>query len=71
VTIKRDINNLIPPKARGKKLLAPLSGSLSIAQSRGIGRLSNGGKLATELRELKSSDGLFVMVYQHVIGIGG
>ncbi len=71
MTIKRDINKLIPPKTRGKKRLAPLSGSRSIAPSRGIGRLSSGGlRLATELRELTSSDGLFVMVYQHVLGLG-
>jgi hypothetical protein len=69
VTIKQDINRLIPPRARGKKRLATLGGNRSIGASRGIGRLTQGAKLSTELRELTSSDGLFVMRYMHVTGI--
>jgi hypothetical protein len=69
VTIKRDINKLIPPRARGKKRLAPLAGNRVIGASRGIGRLSARATLRTEIRELTSSDGLFVMRYEHVLGL--
>jgi hypothetical protein len=69
VTIKRDINKLIPPRARGKKRLAPLGGSRSIGASRGIGKLTSRATLSTETRELTSSDGLFVMRYEHVLGL--
>jgi hypothetical protein len=78
VTIKRDINKLIPPKARGKKRLALLAGSRSIGASRGLGK--PGGKSAavfTErsrafhnaLRELRSSDDLFVLEFRNVAQI--
>jgi hypothetical protein len=76
VTIKRDINKLIPPKARGKKRLAPLAGSRSIGASRGIGK-PGGGQAGFDFtersrafyataRELRSSDGLFVLQYYNV-----
>lgn len=67
MTIKRDINTLIPPRQRGKKRLAPLSGNRSIAASRGIGKLAAGG-IRTEFRTLYSSDGIFRLDYQHVLG---
>ncbi len=77
MTIKRDINKLIPPKARGKKRLAPLAGSRSIGASRGIGKPGSGGQSGSDFtersrafyataRELRSSDGLFVLQYYNV-----
>jgi hypothetical protein len=85
VTIKRDINKLIPPKARGKKRLAPLGGNRSIAASRGVGKLSSGtsasgiaspltevaGQRAyhTTIRSIRSSDGLFVLAYYNLKSI--
>ncbi len=82
MTVKRDINKLIPSRARGKKRLAPLGGSRSIAASRGIGMLSgaaNSGGIASPLtevagqrthhttaRSLTSSDGLFVLTYYNL-----
>ena len=72
MTIKRDINKLIPPKARGKKRLAPLAGNRSIGASRGIGKQGTGQGATTTYaersrsyystaRELRSADGLFVL----------
>jgi hypothetical protein len=73
VTIKRDINKLIPPKARGKKRLAPLAGNRSIAAARGLGRPGADTGIASPLTETSrgnydealvySSSGLFVFRY--------
>jgi hypothetical protein len=68
VTIKRDINKLIPPRARGKKRLAPLAGNRSIGAARGIGKLTTANTIRTEMRTLYSSDGIFRLDYQHVLG---
>jgi hypothetical protein len=70
VTIKRDINKLIPPRVRGKKRLAPLAGSRSIGASRGIGKLT-ASAIRTERRTLLSSDGIFSLDYYHVLGTSG
>lgn len=85
MTIKRDINKLIPPKARGKKRLPALAGNRSIAGSRGIGRASGSaasGGIASPLtevagqrvyhttaRSLISSDGLFTLMYYNLKSI--
>jgi hypothetical protein len=82
VTIKRDINALIPPKARGKKRLAPLAGNRSIKASRGVGKpaaaatangiasplteIAGSRTFHTTERELRSSDGLFVVSYYNI-----
>jgi hypothetical protein len=70
MTIKRDINKLIPTRQRGKQRLAPLSGAQQIAAKRGVG-LAGGAVLRTEARTLKSSDGIFELDYLHVLGITG
>jgi hypothetical protein len=82
MTIKRDINKLIPPRLRGKQRLPALSGNRSIAASRGIGKPSasnatagiasplterpNSRTFHTTTRTLRSTDGLFTLSYRNV-----
>jgi hypothetical protein len=76
VTIKGDITRLTPQRQRGKLRLPALSGSRTIAASKGSARptASSTGMSFTEssrsfyptLRTLRSSDGLFVLRYYNV-----
>lgn len=71
MTIKRRINQLIPPKTRGKKRLAPISSTRRIAAGIGIGKKTAPLPLRTERRTLLSSDGIFSLDYYHVLGVSG
>jgi hypothetical protein len=76
VTISRDIRKLIRPPPRGKQRLPSLSSTRSIGASRGIAKPvgESGGNSFAErsrtfygtVRELRSSDGLFVLEYYNV-----
>ena len=83
MTIKRRINQLIPPKQRGKKRLAPVSSTRRIAAGRGVGKpaaasdslkgpfveIAGQRSYHDGTHEIASSDGLLVYVYRNLAGM--
>ena len=56
-------------KAKVGDSLKALPARGAITAKRQIGKRAGAAQLSTELRELKSSDGLFTLQYYHVIGV--
>jgi hypothetical protein len=56
-------------KSQINDTLKPLKKRGNIVSKAGRGKRTGSGSLSTELRELRSTDGLFVVQYYHVNGV--